>query len=64
MEYALYKGEELITIGTIYQIAKETGVEYKTIQYLGTGAYKRKLEKRKNSKNARILVRLDNDDRS
>lgn len=57
--YALYKGEELLSIGTIYQIAQELKVQVRTIKYYGTNAYKRKLEKRKNDKNSRILIKLD-----
>lgn len=57
-QYALYKGEECISIGTIYNIAKQQGVKYDTIMYYGTNAYKKKLAKRKN-KNARELICLD-----
>lgn len=58
--YALYKGEKCLGIGTIYELAKQFKVQVKTIQYYGTGAYKRRLGKRKNSKNAKILINLDN----
>lgn len=57
-EYALYKGEEILSIGTIYQISMDLGIKIKTVQYYGTNAYKRKLKKRK-VKNARELVELD-----
>jgi orotate phosphoribosyltransferase-like protein len=59
VEYALYKGEEILSIGTMKEIAKELEVQYRTIKYLTTGAYKRKLAKRKNPKNYRILVEID-----
>lgn len=58
VEYALYKGETCIAIGTIYNISQQLGVSYDTIMYYKTQAYKRKLSKRK-SKNARELVCLD-----
>lgn len=58
MEYALYKGDDLLSIGTMQQIAKELGVQYRTIYFYSTQAYKRKLTKRK-VKNARELVLLD-----
>lgn len=58
--YALYKGEQMLSTGTIYEIAKELSVEVKTIKYYGTNAYKRKLEKR-NVRNARELIELDNE---
>ena len=56
--YALYKGEQMLSTGTIYEIANEVGVEVRKIKYYGTNAYKRKLEKR-NVRNARELVKLD-----
>ena len=58
--YALYKGEQILSTGTIYEIAKDLGVEVRTIKYYGTNAYKRKLENR-NVRNARELVNLDNE---
>lgn len=57
--YALYKGEECLGIGTIYQLSEKFNVKLETIKFYGTNAYKRKLEKRKNSRNAKILVNLD-----
>ena len=57
--YALYKGEQMLSTGTIYEIAKELNVEVRTIKFYASEAYKRKLSKRKNSRNARELVKLD-----
>lgn len=31
--YALYKGEQMLSTGTIYEIAKDVGVEVRTIKY-------------------------------
>lgn len=62
MAYALYKGEEVLGIGTLPQLASKFNLKIQTLQYYGTNAYKRKLNKRKNSKNPKILVNLaDND---
>ncbi|HBL05804.1 MAG TPA: hypothetical protein DDZ33_02455 [Clostridium sp.] len=58
-EYALYKGEEILGIGTIKEIAEELNVLPTTIKYYGTNAYRNKLAKRKKSKNIRELVLLD-----
>ncbi|MGU8449425.1 hypothetical protein V1657_11660 [Clostridium perfringens] len=41
--YALYKGEELISMGTIFQIAQDLNVQVRTVKYYGSNAYKRKL---------------------
>lgn len=57
--YALYKGEKCLGIGSIPQLAKQFNVQLRTIQYYGTNAYKRKLEKRKKSYDAKILIDLD-----
>lgn len=56
--YALYKGEELLAIGTVFEIAVKMKVQVDTILYYKTNAYKRKLEKRNKDK-CRILVKLE-----
>ncbi|EPZ9216517.1 hypothetical protein JVI29_002911 [Clostridium perfringens] len=57
--YALYKGEKLLSMGTIFQIAQELNVQVRTVKYYGTDAYKRKLAKRKKSNNSKILIELE-----
>ena len=60
-EYALYKGEDILAIGTIKQIAEKVGVKKETIAYYKTQAYQNKLSRRKAIKgNVRMLVCLDN----
>ncbi|MEY8416707.1 hypothetical protein AAK964_10430 [Tissierella praeacuta] len=61
-EYTLYKGEELLAIGTIPYIARVMGVQRNTMTYYRTQAYKNKLAKRINSTNARILILLDDEE--
>ncbi|WP_291563676.1 MULTISPECIES: hypothetical protein [unclassified Clostridium] len=61
-EYALYKGEEILCIGTAKEIAKKLDVLPETIMFYGTNTYKRRLAKRKNVRNARILVILGEED--
>lgn len=59
-EYALYKGEELLSIGTIPEIAKELGVKRETVAYYKTKAYSNRLKRRNAlNGNVRILVSLD-----
>lgn len=60
-EYALYKGENILSIGTIDEIAKDMRVQRETIKYYTTGAYQRKLTKRKNPKNFKVLIPLDDE---
>jgi hypothetical protein len=54
-EYALYKGEECLAIGTIDEIAKQQNVKWETIKFYHTPASK-KLDKKGKR---RILISLD-----
>ncbi len=60
-EYALYKGEELLSIGTIEEIASDIGTSVQNVKYYNTNAYKRKLAKRKRGINHRVLVEIEED---
>ena len=53
--YALYKGEKLLAIGTILQIAIKMGVKLETIKFYKTPTYKKR---RKNGKNYRELIEI------
>lgn len=53
--YALYKGEELLEIGTKKELAELLGVKVETISFYGTPAYL----KRTNQDKARRLVCID-----
>lgn len=52
--YALYKGDDLITMGKIQKIAKELGIKESTVHHYMTPTYK----KRTSEKYGRRLVRL------
>ncbi len=59
-EYALYKGEEILAIGTIPEIAEEMKVKRETIAYYNTRAYQNRIKKRKaQDGNVRVLVPLE-----
>lgn len=47
-EYALYKGENCLAIGTIEEIAKKMNVKYKTIYFYTMPTYKKRCKKSKN----------------
>lgn len=55
-EYALYKGEKCLAIGTIQEIAKQMNVQYRTIYFYTIPTYKRRC---KNSKNRLTMICLD-----
>lgn len=57
-EYALYKGEELLAIGTKKELAAKFNLKERTVGYYGTPAHKRRSEKSKKS-NYKILIKLD-----
>ncbi|MFS9164927.1 hypothetical protein QM879_01085 [Streptococcus salivarius] len=53
-EYALYKGDELLAMGTKKEIAEQLGVSVSTIYYYHTPTY----AKRTSETKGRILVDL------
>lgn len=52
-EYALYKGEELLAMGTKREIAEQLGVSVSTVGYYRTPVYARRT-----SENGRRLVEI------
>ena len=58
-EYALYKGENLLCIGTIKEISENLKIEPDTVRFYGTNVYKKRIAKRKKNKNCRELVKLN-----
>jgi len=44
-EYALYKGEKLVAMGTIQEIAKECNVKDRTIKFYTTPTYKKRCKR-------------------
>lgn len=54
--YALYKGDELLDVGTLDEIAKRRGVRPSTIYHYSMPAYQRKA---KNVRNRLLAVRVD-----
>lgn len=61
-EYALYRGDEFVLIGTIKEIAEEIGVKEKTILHYKTPTYLRKIERRSDGgRESTRLVELDDE---
>jgi len=61
-EYALYKGDDLLGMGTAKELAELRGCNISSIRYLGSPAYRRKIEKRGNSWNTLALILFDEED--
>ena len=57
IEYALYKGDEFIMIGTRRQLAERLGVSEDSVQYYMTPTYK----KRRKTDNCIVVFRLDDE---
>lgn len=57
-EYAMYKGEECLAIGTSNEICKQMNIKMQTFQYYRTNAYKDRINNRV-SRNARIIIKLE-----
>ncbi|MGZ1075889.1 hypothetical protein ACXOXG_08355 [Streptococcus thermophilus] len=53
-EYALYKGDELLAMGTKREIAEKLGISVRSVTCYGTPSY----AKRTNEKYGRRLVKL------
>ncbi len=49
-EYALYKGDKLLAVGTIPQIARETGKPVNLLRYVRYPCYKKRIAGRKQNK--------------
>lgn len=56
-EYALYKGDELLIIGTIEEIAKHQNISVSTARFYRYPCYKKR---RINSSDSKILIELEN----
>lgn len=56
-EFALYKGDLLVAIGTAEEIARRQGVTAETIRYYSTPAHRR----RASGTNRFVAVRIDRD---
>lgn len=54
-EYALYKGDTLLAIGTMKEIAETLKIKVRSVMYYKTPSYK----KRNKGKNHRELIKLE-----
>lgn len=58
-QYALYKGEKLLGMGTARELAKQLGIKVDSIYFLQTPTYRKRREKGKNN---RVLIRIEDDE--
>lgn len=57
-EYAVYKGEKLLGIGTIKELAEILNVKIETVRFYNTPTYKKRVKK---GKNRRELIKIEDD---
>lgn len=57
-EYALYKGDNFIDLGTMSYLSKITGLKSNTLHYLGCPAYMKRLAKRKTT-DAMVVIKIE-----
>ena len=55
-EYALYQGDVFITLGTLSEISKETGIAEKLLKYYAFASYNRR------HPNGKKLIEIEVDD--
>lgn len=55
-EYALYQGDTFVTLGTLEEISKETGIAEKLLKYYAFASYNRR------HPNGRKLIEIEVDD--
>ena len=58
-EYAVYKGDKLLALGTDEQCSKLLGISPQSVRFMATGAHKRRVAKLKNPEEARIAIKLE-----
>lgn len=62
-EYAIYKGDEFLVIGTAAECADFMGWKReKTVSWYTHPAYERKVAKRKNARNYITVTKLEDDE--
>ena len=59
MEYAVYKGDELLGIGTAKELAEKLKVKVETIKFYSTDSYQKIIKKENH--NRLISVKLEDD---
>ena len=58
VEYALYKGDNFLDIGTIKELSKRYDISVKTLRWYSTPCYKNKIKNKKNIKSY-VVVRIE-----
>lgn len=61
-EYALYKGDEIIGIGTAKELAEKLGIKPETIRWYATPSQEKRVAAAADPENQMIAVKIDEKD--
>ena len=59
-DYALYKGDTFLYIGTLSEIAQYLGVKYETVRFMNSSVYKKRAKD--NLNNRKVLIKIEDDE--
>jgi hypothetical protein len=59
MDYAVYKGEEIVCVGSLKECAERMGVKKETVKFYTTPTYRRRIAKRKRARNYITVIKLE-----
>ena len=58
--YALYKGDEILGVGTVEELAKMRGIKPTSLLFLHSPAYKKR--RANSNRNILVLIRVEEDE--
>jgi hypothetical protein len=61
VEYAVYKGDSFICMGTVKECAEHMNVLPDTVKFYTTPSYEKRIEKRKKARNYITVIKLDDE---
>lgn len=61
-EYALYKGDKFIDVGTIRELAKRTGINPNTLKYIAAPIHHKRVSGREIENDTLIAYKLESED--
>jgi hypothetical protein len=61
VEYAVYKGDTFICMGTVNECAEHMNVLPETVKFYTTPTYAKRIAKRKNARNYITVIKLDDE---
>jgi hypothetical protein len=59
MDYVVYKGEEIVCVGSLKECAEQMGVKKETVKFYTTPTYRRRIAKRKRARNYITVIKLE-----